>query len=54
MSPPPADSEDKGPRKNQKQTEDLTSSGTLNPTDVSQEPIVAKDSVLQMFEFPDS
>jgi hypothetical protein len=52
MSPPPADSEDKGPKR--KHTEDLTSSGTSNPTDVSQEPAVAKDSFLQMFELLDS
>jgi hypothetical protein len=32
----------------------LTSSGTSNPTDVSQEPVVAKESVLQMFELLDS
>jgi hypothetical protein len=32
---PPVDSEDKGPVKKRKHTEDLTSSGTSNPTDVS-------------------
>jgi hypothetical protein len=54
LSPPPADSEDKGSGKKWKHMEDLTSSGTSNPTDVSLEPVVAKDSVLQMFELLDS
>jgi hypothetical protein len=54
LSPPHADSEDKGSGKKRKHMEDLTSSGTSNPTDVSQEPVVAKDSVLQMFELLDS
>jgi hypothetical protein len=54
LSPPPANSEDKGPKKKQKRTEDLTSSGTSNPIDVSREQAAAKDSDLQMFELLDS
>jgi hypothetical protein len=54
LLPPPANSEDKGPAKKQKHTEDLTSSGTSNPTDPPQESAIAKDSFLQMFELLDS
>jgi hypothetical protein len=54
LSPPPADSEDKGPGKKRKQTEDMASSGTSIPTDASEEPAAAKDSDLEMFELLDS
>jgi hypothetical protein len=54
LSPPPANSEDKCPGKKRKHAEDLTSSGTSNPIDVSQGPAAAKDSILQMFELLDS
>jgi hypothetical protein len=53
MSPPPAHSEDKGPEKKRKRAKDLTSLGTSNPTNVSQEPTAAMDSDLQMFELLD-
>jgi hypothetical protein len=54
LSPPPSNSEDKGAEKKRKRTKELTSSGTSNPTYVSQEPAAAKDSDLQMFELLDS
>jgi hypothetical protein len=54
LSPPPVDSDDKGPRKKQKQIEDLASSDTSIPTNASEGPAAAKDSDLEMFELLDS
>jgi hypothetical protein len=54
LSPPPADSEDKGLGKKWKQIEDLASLGTSIPTNASEGPAAAKDSGLEMFELLDS
>jgi hypothetical protein len=53
LSPPPAESETQGAEKKQIRAEDLTSSGTSNPKDVSQEQTSSKGSGLDIFELLD-
>jgi hypothetical protein len=53
MSPPLADSEDRGLEKKRKRVGDLASSSTSVPKDASGEPAAAKDSGLEMFELLD-
>jgi hypothetical protein len=54
LSPPLAESEAQGAEKKWKCTEDLTSSGTSNPKDVSHEQTIVKGSDLDILELLDS
>jgi hypothetical protein len=54
LSPPLAESETQVAERKRKRMEDLTSSGTSNPKDVSQEQTTSKGSGLDIFELLDS
>jgi hypothetical protein len=54
MSPPPADSEERGLEKKRKRIGDLASSSTSIPKDASGEPAATKDSEIEMFKLLDS
>jgi hypothetical protein len=54
LLPPLAESKAQGPEKKRKCLEDLTSSGTSKPKDVSKKQTTSKDSDLAMFELLDS
>jgi hypothetical protein len=54
MSPPPADSEERGLEKKRKHIGDLASSSTSVPKDASGEPAATKDSEIEMFKLLDS
>jgi hypothetical protein len=54
MSPPLADSKDRGLEKKRKRVGDLASSSTSVPKSASGEPAAAKESDLEMFKLLDS
>jgi hypothetical protein len=54
LSPPLAESEAQGAEKKWKCMEDLTSSGTSNPKDISWEQTTSRNSIPSMFELLDS